>query len=92
MKWSLKLGTVAGTPRHLHWTFVLLLGWVVNAEDPLEQALARMRQGQCAALPVVRGERFVGLLTHEKISYLILVNSARHGERGRHATAAGMAH
>ena len=32
MKWSLNLGRVAGIKILVHWTFVLLLGWVVFTE------------------------------------------------------------
>jgi len=29
MKWSLSLGSFAGIRVYLHWTFVLLLGWIL---------------------------------------------------------------
>jgi len=55
-------------------------GCMTVAEDePLEAALARMRQARCNSIPVVRGERVVGLLTLENVSELLLLAGAGRG-------------
>ncbi len=54
---------------------------VLREDESLERALARMRQGKCSALPVVRQGMLVGLLTLENVGELIMVNSALHGSR-----------
>ena len=47
--------------------------------EPLDQALTHMRDGRCSALPVVRGERIVGLLSLENVGELLMVDSALRG-------------
>lgn len=49
MKWSLKLGQIAGIGIFVHWTFVILLVWIVYAH---------ISQGKSAAL-AARGVAFV---------------------------------
>jgi len=49
---------------------------IVNASDPLRGAFESMSTQQCTSLPVVAGDRLVGLLTLENISERIMVNAA----------------
>lgn len=48
----------------------------VHADEPLDKALQRVREGQCTSAPVIRDGHLVGLLTLENISELVMVNSA----------------
>jgi len=50
--------------------------------DALDALLPRMRDGNCAALAVVRDGRIVGLVTSENISELMMVRSAVRDGRG----------
>ena len=45
MKWSLKLGSFAGIRVYLHWTFVLLLGWILFSHLGQGHAWAEARRG-----------------------------------------------
>jgi CBS domain-containing protein len=51
----------------------------VAAETSVEEAFQRMQRDALSALPVVEGERLVGLLTMENISELLIVSAALHG-------------
>ena len=48
----------------------------VQAGEPLERALERLRNSECPAVPVMEDGRLAGLLTIENISELMMVNSA----------------
>lgn len=48
----------------------------VNADEPLEKALQRIRETHCATTPVLQKRRMVGLLTMENIAELVMVQSA----------------
>lgn len=48
----------------------------VDEASPLKGAVEAMQARQCAAVPVVAGDRVVGLLTLENISEMIMVNAA----------------
>ncbi|HYM82065.1 MAG TPA: site-2 protease family protein [Candidatus Limnocylindria bacterium] len=59
-------------------------GHTAEAGEPLEQVFQRMREHRHTALPVVSGNRMVGLLTLENVSELLLVQDAlkRHAAQG----------
>jgi len=48
----------------------------VRADEPLERALESLRQGDCAAAPVLQDGQLIGLLTLDNISELVMVNAA----------------
>jgi Zn-dependent protease len=48
-------------------------------EEPLEDALARMRETRCTTLPVVRDGIVVGLLTPENVTELMLLQGVGRG-------------
>ena len=54
----------------------------VEASWPLERALQFMRAGRYSAVPVVMRGRLVGLLTHENVSELLMVQEARQRHAG----------
>ena len=58
-------------------------GLVAEAGEPLERAFQRMREHRHSALPVMSGNRLVGLLTLENVSEMLLVQDAlrRHAAR-----------
>jgi Zn-dependent protease/CBS domain-containing protein len=47
-----------------------------DPSEPLEPALARLRDSACPALPVVRDGELVGVLTVENVSELLMVRAA----------------
>ncbi len=51
----------------------------LTEDEPLDGALVRMREGRCSALPVVRADRIVGLLSLENVGELLMVHSALRG-------------
>jgi Zn-dependent protease len=60
MKWSLKLGTYAGIGVYLHWTFALLIGWIVIAHLGAGQSPAQALVGVGFILAL-----FLCVLLHE---------------------------
>jgi Zn-dependent protease/CBS domain-containing protein len=51
--------------------------------EMLDRALARLQEGECPVLPVLDGERLVGLLTAENIGELVMIREAIKARRGR---------
>ena len=52
MKWSWKLGEVAGIGIHVHWTFLLLIGWVVLTHALSGHSAAAVAEGVGLVLAV----------------------------------------
>jgi Zn-dependent protease/CBS domain-containing protein len=51
--------------------------------EMLDRALARLHEGECPVLPVLDGERLVGLLTTENIGELVMIREAIKSRRER---------
>ena len=45
-------------------------------DESLEQAMQRLQEGHCQAMPVLQGRQVVGLLTAEKIQEFVLISTA----------------
>ncbi len=50
-------------------------------DESLEQAMQRLQEGHCQAMPVLRGRQVVGLLTAEKIQEYVLISTAARAGR-----------
>jgi Zn-dependent protease/CBS domain-containing protein len=55
----------------------------VSEDEPLERAFYRMKAGGCPMLPVLRGNRLVGIVTLESVGEYMMVNSVARGESSR---------
>lgn len=56
---------------------------VATADEPVERAVERLQSCKCHALPVVRGQELVGLMTLEKIGEFVALQSAAHAGASR---------
>jgi CBS domain-containing protein len=54
-------------------------------DESLEQAMQRLQEGHCQAMPVLQGRQVVGLLTAEKIQEFVLISTAARAGGGRAA-------
>ena len=54
---------------------------VADPGEPVEGALARLRDSGCQSLPVVRGHELLGLLTLENVGEYMMIQAALHGRR-----------
>jgi predicted transcriptional regulator len=52
---------------------------IADASDALEGALQRSQTSGCQALPVLRNQQLVGLLTAENLGEFVMIRSARDG-------------
>lgn len=54
---------------------------VADPAEPVEGALARLRECGCQSLPVVRGRELLGLLTLENVGEYMMIRAAMSGRR-----------
>lgn len=55
-----------------------------EASEPVERALARLRECRCQTLPVLSDDRLRGVLTSENVAEFVMIEAAR-GREDRHA-------
>lgn len=60
MKWSLRIARVAGIGIYVHWTFLILLGWIVIAHLAAGEPLPMIAQGLAFVLAI-----FACVVLHE---------------------------
>jgi Zn-dependent protease len=61
-----------------------------DAFDMLESAMQQLQECACHTMPVVRGDRIVGLLTMDNVGEFVAIQAALGGRRGAAAQAQGM--
>jgi Zn-dependent protease/predicted transcriptional regulator len=49
-----------------------------DPDEPVERALARLRECQCRTLPVLSGGRLCGVLTAENVAEFVMIDAALH--------------
>ena len=54
---------------------------VATPDEPVEQALGRLKTCACQAMPVVRGSQLLGLLTTENVGEFIMLRAALRGAK-----------
>ncbi len=60
---------------------------VASPDEPVEEALGRLRACACHAMPVVRGGQLLGVLTTENVGEYIMLRAALRGARTGEAPA-----
>jgi Zn-dependent protease/predicted transcriptional regulator len=67
-----------------------------DPDEPVERALARLRECQCRTLPVLSGGRLCGVLTAENVAEFVMIDAALHssarGAASDHRFAASASH
>jgi Zn-dependent protease/predicted transcriptional regulator len=56
-----------------------------EASEPVERALARLRECRCQTLPVLSDDRLRGVLTSENVAEFVMIEAAARGREARHA-------
>ncbi len=106
MRRAYKLLTIRGISLHIHWTFLLMFGWVLlvnaaagnditmclNGDQEIGTVLEKLARNDEHIYPVMDNSHFVGVVNLNHIIEYLLLNKVNTKEYPRIKSLAGLLH